>query len=116
MDADHPANRVRFPRLIKPDVPEPLSARLLALPGRPVVAVPDLADVAPPLRPINPATEARSVNADAYARAALDAADLRAVLTRAAEAAGKDDAEEIASCIDWAFANPSTTPLNGDRA
>ena len=33
--------------------------------------------------------------------------DLRAVVLKAAEAAGKDDEEEINRCIAWGLANPS---------
>ena len=46
----------------------------------------------------------------------LTAADMRAGLARAAEAAGKDDADEVASCIDWGLSNPSTAPLPAVRA
>jgi len=45
---------------------------------------------------------ARLVNAGLMA-----AGDVRAVLTRAAEASGKDDADEIEAAIDWGFDNPS---------
>jgi hypothetical protein len=41
----------------------------------------------------------------------LREADLRSVLTRAAEHAGKTDADEIASCIDWGLENPSSGGL-----
>jgi len=41
----------------------------------------------------------------------LRAADVRSVLTRAAECAGKTDADEIASCIAWGLANPSNGAL-----
>ncbi len=46
----------------------------------------------------------------------LTDADMRAALTRAAEAAGKDDATEVAACIDWGLSNPSSTPLPEVRA
>ena len=46
----------------------------------------------------------------------LTAADLRLALARAAEAAGKDDAAEVASCIDWGLSNPSSAPLPVVRA
>ena len=46
----------------------------------------------------------------------LTAADMRAGLARAAEAAGKDDADEVAACIAWGLSNPSTAPLPGVRA
>lgn len=45
----------------------------------------------------------------------LTVADMRAGLARAAEAAGKDDAKEVAACIDWGLANPSSAPLPGVR-
>ncbi len=45
----------------------------------------------------------------------LTAADMRAGLARAAEAAGKDDAAEVGACIDWGLSNPSTVPLPGRR-
>lgn len=37
----------------------------------------------------------------------LDEADMRAVLKAAAEAAGKDDADEVEACIAWGLDNPS---------
>jgi len=43
-------------------------------------------------------------------------ADMRAALGRAAEAAGKDDADEVAACIEWGLSNPSSSPLPGVRA
>jgi len=46
----------------------------------------------------------------------LDAGDLRRVLTRAAEAAGKDDPAEVAACIAWGLDNPSSAPLPAVRA
>jgi len=46
----------------------------------------------------------------------LTDADMRAGLARAAEAAGKDDADEVAACIDWGLSNPSSAPLPTVRA
>lgn len=54
---------------------------------------------------------ARFVNAGLLA-----AGDMRAGLARAAEAAGKDDAAEVAACIDWGLSNPSSSPLPAVRA
>ena len=45
----------------------------------------------------------------------LNASDLRRVLTRAAEQAGKTDAGEVASCISWGLANPSNGVLPEGR-
>jgi hypothetical protein len=41
----------------------------------------------------------------------LDEKQMSAVLTAAAEAAGKDDADEIAACIAWGLDNPSPGPV-----
>ena len=46
----------------------------------------------------------------------LTEADMRAALVRAAEAAGKNDADEVAACIEWGLSNPSSFPLPGVRA
>lgn len=45
----------------------------------------------------------------------LTVADMRDGLARAAEAAGKDNADEVAACIDWGLSNPSSAPLPGVR-
>lgn len=45
----------------------------------------------------------------------LTVADMRDGLARAAEAAGKDDADEVAACIDWGLEHPSSAPLPGLR-
>jgi hypothetical protein len=41
--------------------------------------------------------------------------DMRAVLARAAECAGKTDPDEVASCIAWGIANPSNATLPETR-
>lgn len=56
------------------------------------------------------AAEARSL-ARLVKEGLLREADLRSVLTRAAEHAGKTDADEIESCIAWGLANPSNGAL-----
>ena len=135
--------------VLAPGMSDPLPVRLLPLPGRPAVAVPPAETLAPPPRPATPPPEMHPMQADCYARAALEAAagriataakrhptliaearnlarfvgadlldagDLRRVLTRAAEAAGKDDPAEVAACIDWGLDNPSSAPLPAVRA
>ena len=41
----------------------------------------------------------------------LTEAEIRAALSCAAKAAGKDDAAEIEACVDWGLSHPSTDPL-----
>jgi hypothetical protein len=60
------------------------------------------------------AAEARSL-ARLVKEGLLREADLRSVLTCAAEHAGKTNANEIASCIDWGMNNPSNGALPETR-
>ena len=46
----------------------------------------------------------------------LTTSDMRTVLTRAAEQAGKDDAAEVAACIDWGLDNPASGAVPVVRA
>ena len=135
--------------VLAPGMCDPLSTRLLFMPGRPAVAVPSPEMLAPPPRPAARPPEMHTMQANRYARAALEAAagrvataakrhptliaearnlarfvqaglltaaDMRAGLARAAEAAGKDNAAEVDACIDWGLNNPSSAPLPAVRA
>lgn len=135
--------------VLAPGMSDPLPARLLLLPGCARVAVPPAETLLPPPRPVIPPPAMHPMQADRYARAALEAAagriamaaqrhpaliaeartlarfvgaglldagDLRRVLARAAEAAGKDDPAEVSACIAWGLDNPSSAPLPAVRA
>lgn len=65
----------------------------------------------------HPTLIAEARNLARFVRAGLlSAADMRAGLARAAEAAGKSDADEVAACIDWGLSNPSIATLLGVRS
>ena len=135
--------------VLAPGMCDPLPTRLLFMPGRPAVAVPSPETLVPPPCPAAPPPEMHTMQANRYARAALEAAagrvataakrhptliaearnlarfvqaglltaaDMRAGLARAAEAAGKDNMAEVDACIDWGLDNPSSAPLPAVRA
>lgn len=124
--------------LMAAGLPDPLPERIVVIPGEPMILAPSALELAPPAKPVSPGpplagnryalaalTRAAANIATAEKRhpriiaecrglarlvhaGLLTESALRAIVMEAARRAGKQDETEIASCIAWGLANPST--------